>query len=255
MSDPFTARKFAWLEQCARDGKLKHSAVRVAVALARYLSRKRGYAWPRVDLIAEDAAMSRSGVHYAVNNLIARGHLDRQIGGGRKKTTRYWPRLTEQEQSTSVDSINGKHSNGLDGFDAETVQKSAQKQSTSVDRNPLKEPIDEKESTDSLSEAFKEFWNHYPRKAGKKTAVKAFGKAVKEGAVPRDIIAGAMRYGAERDGEEGRYTKHPSTWLNAGCWEDEPVPQGANTRQSNQRMSASEFAQRREAAINNGEWQ
>lgn len=218
MSDTFTARKFAWLEQCARDGKLKHSAVRVAVVLAHYLSREHGYAWPRVALIGEKSAMSRSGVHYAVNDLIARGHLDRQIGGGRKKTTRYWPRLTGQKQSTSVDSMNGKHSNGLDGFDAETVQKSRQKQSTSVDRNLLKESTEIKNLSLSPSNSekpsqrkapksdpsFNEFWQHYPKKASKKAAAKAFTKALKEGASPQDIIAGATA------GHEGN---HRDNWF------------------------------------------
>ena len=88
----------------------------------------------------------------------------------------------------------------------------------------------------------------------KKTAEKAFAKALKEGAHPKDIIAGALRYSAERDGQEPRFTKHPSTWLNAGCWEDEPTPQPIGSQQPNRRMGAAEFAQRREAAINRGDW-
>lgn len=33
-----------------------------------------------------------------------------------------------------------------------------------------------------------------------------------------------MRYAGERSGEDPTFTKHPSTWLNAGCWADQPRP-------------------------------
>jgi hypothetical protein len=35
------------------------------------------------------------------------------------------------------------------------------------------------------------------------------------------MLNGAMRYAAERTGQDQRYTKHPATWLNGQCWKDE----------------------------------
>jgi hypothetical protein len=35
------------------------------------------------------------------------------------------------------------------------------------------------------------------------------------------LIAGAQRYAVERREQDPKYTKHPATWLNAGCWQDE----------------------------------
>jgi hypothetical protein len=72
--------------------------------------------------------------------------------------------------------------------------------------------------------AFDEFWAQYPRKRSKQAAERAFKRAVKHGTAPQEIIAGAMRYAQERDGQEPKYTKYPATWLNDGCWEDEPSP-------------------------------
>jgi hypothetical protein len=43
---------------------------------------------------------------------------------------------------------------------------------------------------------------------------------------PADLVAGAMRYGAERAGQDERYTKMPATWLNGECWLDEPAEPG-----------------------------
>ena len=63
-----------------------------------------------------------------------------------------------------------------------------------------------------------------PRKRDKLAAQKAFAAAIKGGANAAALIAGAKRYAAERAGQEDRFTKHPSTWLHAGCWQDEAPP-------------------------------
>jgi hypothetical protein len=73
-----------------------------------------------------------------------------------------------------------------------------------------------------IEEAFGRFWAAYPRRAAKLAAAKAFAAAVKRGADPEALIAGAARYAAERAGQDPRYTKHPATWLNGDCWADEP---------------------------------
>jgi hypothetical protein len=70
--------------------------------------------------------------------------------------------------------------------------------------------------------AFDRFWAVYPRRVAKEAARKAFAAAIKRGADPEALIAGAQRYAVERQGQPRRYTKHPATWLNGGCWEDEP---------------------------------
>jgi len=77
--------------------------------------------------------------------------------------------------------------------------------------------------TSSTPDRFDEFWSAYPRRVGKQAAIKAWRKAV-ELTDPDTIIEGARRYAAARDGEDPKYTAHPSTWLNAGRWDDEPEP-------------------------------
>jgi hypothetical protein len=69
---------------------------------------------------------------------------------------------------------------------------------------------------------FDEFWKIYPRHVAKKAAERAYRRAVKS-ATAVDILHGAMRYAAERTGQDGQFTKHPATWLNGGCWDDEPT--------------------------------
>lgn len=75
----------------------------------------------------------------------------------------------------------------------------------------------------ATSDGFDEFWSACPLKKSRAAALKAWPKAVASGATPAEITAAMRRYAIERAGQDPRYTKHPSTWLNAGCWADEPA--------------------------------
>lgn len=72
--------------------------------------------------------------------------------------------------------------------------------------------------------AFREFWDAYPRNVGKRAAFKAWEKAVKR--APAGVItAGARRFADDPNLPADRnFIKHPQTWLNGDCWEDEPLP-------------------------------
>lgn len=116
-------------------------------------------------------------------------------------------------------------------------------------RGPLRHPSPhipyarvqkEKRDTDVSQkppDLFDEFWSAYPQKVGKVAARRNFDRAVKAGADPGDIIAGAKRYAASENVRRG-YVKHPQGWLTDGRWADEaqpPIPQpseATNDRQS-----------------------
>lgn len=84
---------------------------------------------------------------------------------------------------------------------------------------------------------FEDFWQAYPpdRRVAKKNAEKAWRKALygvpagERGGLAHLIVDGAKRYAKERVDEPVKFTKHPATWLNGGCWVDEP---GANKTSS-----------------------
>lgn len=69
---------------------------------------------------------------------------------------------------------------------------------------------------------FERFYAAFPKRVGRKAAEAAWMKAMKDGADAAVVIAGAKRYADEREDEDSKYTKQPATWLNHGCWEDEP---------------------------------
>ena len=66
------------------------------------------------------------------------------------------------------------------------------------------------------------YFDAYPLRKERRRAEAAWGKA-RERASAEAIIAGAIRYRDDPNRRPG-YTKHPATWLNAGCWDDDPEP-------------------------------
>jgi hypothetical protein len=79
------------------------------------------------------------------------------------------------------------------------------------------------------------WWQNYPRKVGKDAAQKEYNKILASARATEDeLLRGAMRYAAERGGEDPQYTKHPRTWLSAGCWADEPSPIGGRPKSRSQ---------------------
>lgn len=67
---------------------------------------------------------------------------------------------------------------------------------------------------------FNEFWAIYPRRVAKGAARRAWVTALKKVDVA-ELLEGARRYAADRHAKNPKYTKHPASWLNGECWEDE----------------------------------
>jgi hypothetical protein len=81
---------------------------------------------------------------------------------------------------------------------------------------------------ESAGQAFKKFWQHYPKREGEDGARREFTRLINEGIDPKEIIAGAMRYAAERTGEPERFTRSATNWLRDGRWKDPPKQRKGN---------------------------
>jgi hypothetical protein len=84
--------------------------------------------------------------------------------------------------------------------------------------------MDQPESKVETSDRFEEFWKVYPKKDGKKKARENFARAVKRGADPDEIIAGARRYADACVGTEPHFVKWAQGWLTDERWTDLPEP-------------------------------
>lgn len=79
-------------------------------------------------------------------------------------------------------------------------------------------------AAESVKKSFDEFWETYPRKAGKQKARTKFEAALKR-ASAQQILDGVHRLAGDPNlPTEKRFIPHPSTWLEQGRWDDEPLP-------------------------------
>lgn len=133
------------------------------------------------------------------------------------------------------------------------------------------EHVEERRKKNSISRAnrkskctpmvtrFCDFWEAYPRRVGKRAAEKAYAAAVTDivqadGSSTNEaetlLIERARLYARERDGEESRYTAHPSSWLNAERYRDEvDVPKTEAEIQADLSRQVLAFRDQQQAAV------
>ena len=131
-----------------------------------------------------------------------------------KRLTKEWARVSSISEANRRNALSGwaRRSSNNNGIDAAAASHSHQQNGCPHTQSQTKG----KES----SEAFERFWDLYPRKIGKDAARRAFAAAAKR-APAEDILRGAKRYAAARNGQDPKFTAHATTWLNAGRWADQ----------------------------------
>lgn len=88
-----------------------------------------------------------------------------------------------------------------------------------------KSPRRDKSAPAHAPEAFETFWAKYPRKDGRKAAIRAWDKLKPDKPLCRTMYAALKRQrGSSQWAEDGgRYIPLFSTWLNGRKWEDQGV--------------------------------
>jgi len=117
----------------------------------------------------------------------------------------------------------------------------------SVNPTPKKNIFTEEQDKEIMfgwKQAFEEFWSAYPRKAGKGAALRAFQKACMALGGPEKVLEGARRYRDDPNRVDA-FTAHATTWLNAGRWDDEPLPERVLSAAERKAREDAEFAARK----------
>lgn len=212
--DDFTHFKFMWLDQIAADHAVSAGAFRLAYLIAsKFLNRRTREAYPGQTKLATLLGLkSTKGVKFLINQLVRGGHLQVVVAHGRGLTNRYLPVAKSSEVNSSDAAAPAEAGEGLSLFPEISAHGSPP---------PPRAP---KPNKPNFTAEFEEFWLQYPRKVAKEAAGKAYARARSGGATAADILNGALRYGAERQGQDPKYTKHPATWLTGRCWDDEALP-------------------------------
>jgi hypothetical protein len=196
--------------------KLPLTEKMVLLVIADHASDDGTEAWPSQVTIGNKASVSVRTVQRSVNSLVAKGYIWLQKGAGGSATCRDDRRPHKYTINLAV--LRGdvqttrKRRGDVGDVDGATFTPDTGRLSRPM--NLPKEP--------SKETPFDLFWKMYPLKVGKGAAKKAWDKAVEE-ADPDLIINGAVQY-ARDPNRHPSYTAHPSTWLNAGRWADDPLP-------------------------------
>lgn len=89
-----------------------------------------------------------------------------------------------------------------------------------------------RDCTDDVTDDFSRFWNAYPKKTGKTEAQKSWLK----NKPPIDLILKALVWQSRSEQwrkDNGQFVPNPSTYLNQGRWQDEPIQlTGGNVNES-----------------------
>ena len=210
--------------------------------------------------VAHALGMNKDTVASAINDLIESGHMRRIEKRSEGGTFAGWDyeilsgRATVSEKTGSGDFTvsektgpgktgpgktgPGKTGPGKSGCIRRLSSKKT-KEITSLSQEDHAQTSGSSER-ESRSDRFDEFWDAYPRKVGKKKARAKFAAAVKAAGDAQRVIDGAQRLAVDPNLPEKRFIPHPTTWLERGGWDDEPLPARSLPRQVPQRKTEAE---------------
>jgi len=173
--------------------------------------------------------MNKETVANAINDLIESGHMRRIEKRSENGTFAGW----DYEILSGRATVSGKSGRIRRLYSKKT------KEITSLSQEDHAQTSGSSER-ESRSDRFDEFWDAYPRKVGKKKARAKFAAAVKAAGDAQRVIDGARRLAADPNLPDKQFIPHPTTWLERGGWDDEPLPSRSPSRQVPQRKSEAE---------------
>lgn len=128
----------------------------------------------------------------------------------------YWKnksKKNEQQPISDEQNINRTISNDIERYPKLITNNELQLTNNKITNNELQKQSEIQ---------FEEFYKKYPNKKSRQKALLSFNKALKTTTFEK-IMQGLDNYlkEIEQKKTEKKYIKHPATWLNQGCWDDE----------------------------------
>lgn len=138
----------------------------------------------------------------------------------------YWKNKSKKKEHHLISeeqNINRTISNEIEQYPKRITNNELQLTNNELTNNELqKQEKKLKEKEPTIEDLFLIFYEKYPNKKSKQKALLSFNKALKITTFEK-IMHGLDNYikDIEQKKTEKKYIKHPTTWLNQGCWEDE----------------------------------
>lgn len=208
------------------DERLSPTDVRVYGCLRRHADKASGRCHPSHATIAEKIHTSARTVRRSIEVLVETGWVETTR---RKNDEGAW--TSNAYRVVSIQGHRTPMSHASDTSDLGDRTPVADKPESVNQRNTLtllseeREPEVEAPAAQSLDDDFEDWYSGYPVKKSKGAAKRAYRGARKKVdaatlLTARDAFVRLMD--AQR--VDKQYIKHPSTWLNGECWEDEAPP-------------------------------
>mgnify|MGYP000874145151 CR=1 FL=1 len=196
-------------------------------ALATFTNEETRECYPSFETLMRHTGLSRNAVRAALKDLESYGWLTRRHRTAR--TTVYRINIDaitaanrRERKPRDYDAVEAPVEPVEASVEPVEAETPAPVQTELIPAAPVKKTKKRSTTTAALDEEFEEFYKHaYPRKMEPLKARRAFEKAVKNGADPRDIIEGARRFAAATAAKGKTYIPYPASWLNAGGWMNE----------------------------------
>lgn len=179
---------------------------------------------------AEFFGLSVSRVSEIISGLAERGLITiEQIREGKRVVERRI-RLSNPFEKPKTPSENAANPFGKDG---EPPSENTKGSNTSMSNT--KRVKDLRASGTEVDAAFEQFWKLYPKKKGRKDALKAWSKLNPDADLQAVMIAALANHCASRDWTKdgGQFIPNPATWLNGERWHDVLQPACATAQGSN----------------------
>jgi hypothetical protein len=215
------------------------SALAIAfILLYRRMNGRTGRCNPSIARLAEETGLAERSVKRAVRELRkSKWWLIRREGDkGRGDTNNYVPQLESVcfgKGDTGVTHSDPERVSSASPIRREKGDKVGTKRVSPATPEPVREPVvglSRSISSTIAVEQFEVFWRVYPSRGchanPKKPAKQSFFAAIKRGADPADIVAGAEAYAelVQAVFRDPRFIPQAVTWLNQERWTDRPAP-------------------------------
>gem|GEM_PF-4045813 len=145
-----------------------------------------------------------------------------EISNKRREAGRKGGIISQQKQNQANESKD-KQNQANESKDKQNQANEANTKTNTNTKTNINNSSSAKLSDKAFEDEFQEVWNIYPRKEGRKNALKAYIKARKNGTSKETILSGLNAYinkiKAERT--ETQYIKHGSSWFSQECWLDD----------------------------------
>lgn len=191
-------------------------------------------AWPGNDTLAQDVGVEPKTIQRSLARLEEQGVISRRRRkprDGRGRASDAITFLWEGFQRLALacdqpDTMSPRTSGDQEDIsgDQEDIQAPDQEDISPLPSSFRTPQIEPPQKNPRFATAFEAFYAAYPLHVGRVKAEQAWARAVRAaGGDVQRIIDGAMRYRNDPN-RDPEFTAHPSTWLNAGRWDDDPLP-------------------------------